>query len=53
VRRLRRLHHHLELLAAQTAGEPIPWDTMRYRELRREYERRAQQEREARLARER
>ena len=46
-------HHHLELLAAQTTGKPIAWDTMRYRELRSEYERRARQEREARLARER
>ena len=46
-------HHHLELLAAQTAGKPIAWDTMRFRELKSEYERRAQQEREAQLARER
>src|SRR5262245_26830134 len=46
-------HHHLELLAAQSAGKPIPWDTMRYRELRSEYERRVQQQREAQLARER
>ena len=46
-------HHHLELLAAQTAGKPIAWDTIRYRELKSEYERRAHQEREAQLARER
>jgi uncharacterized protein YndB with AHSA1/START domain len=46
-------HHHLELLVAQIAGKPIAWDTIRYRELKSEYERRAQQEREAQLARER
>ena len=46
-------HHHLELLAAQTAGKPIEWDWKRYRELKCEYERRAQQERQAEVARER
>jgi hypothetical protein len=35
---------------AQVAGNPIAWDTNRYRELRAEYERRAQQRREAELA---
>jgi uncharacterized protein YndB with AHSA1/START domain len=43
-------HHHLEQLMAQVAGNPIAWDTNRYRELRLEYERRAQQRREAELA---
>jgi uncharacterized protein YndB with AHSA1/START domain len=46
-------HHHLELLAAQMAGRPIAWDSIRFRELKSEYERRAQQRREAELARER
>jgi uncharacterized protein YndB with AHSA1/START domain len=46
-------HHHLELLAAQMAGRPIGWDSIRFRELKSEYERRAQQRREAELARER
>jgi uncharacterized protein YndB with AHSA1/START domain len=46
-------HHHLELLVAQTAGAPITWDVNRYRELKSEYERKAQQQREAQLARER
>jgi uncharacterized protein YndB with AHSA1/START domain len=46
-------HHHLEQLMAQVAGNPIGWDPNRYRELRSEYERRAQQRREAELARER
>ena len=35
------------------AGTPIAWDTNRYRELKSEYERRAQQRREAELAKER
>jgi uncharacterized protein YndB with AHSA1/START domain len=43
-------HHHLELLAAQMANRPIGWDTNRFRELRSEYERKAQQRREAELA---
>jgi hypothetical protein len=43
-------HHHLEQLIAQVAGTPIAWDTNRYRELKSEYERRAQQLREAELA---
>jgi uncharacterized protein YndB with AHSA1/START domain len=43
-------HHHLELLVAQVAGTPIGWDVNRYRELKAEYERRAQQQREAELA---
>jgi len=34
------------------AGMPIEWDRNRYRELKAEYERRAQQQREAELARE-
>ena len=46
-------HHHLEQLIAQMAGTPIAWDTNRYRELKSEYERRAQQRREAELAKER
>jgi uncharacterized protein YndB with AHSA1/START domain len=46
-------HHHLEQLIAQMAGRPIGWDTNRYRELKSEYERRAQQRREAELAKER
>jgi uncharacterized protein YndB with AHSA1/START domain len=46
-------HHHLEQLIAQMAGTPISWDTNRYRELKSEYERRAQQRREAELAKER
>jgi uncharacterized protein YndB with AHSA1/START domain len=46
-------HHHLELLSAQVAGRPIGWDSIRFRELKSEYERRAQQRREAQLARER
>jgi uncharacterized protein YndB with AHSA1/START domain len=44
-------HHHLELLVAQVAGSPITWDRIRYRELKAEYERSAQQLREAELAR--
>lgn len=44
-------HHHLEQLIAQMAGRPIGWDSNRYRELKSEYERRAQQQREAELAR--
>jgi len=43
-------HHHLEQLMAQVAGNPIDWDPNRYRELKSEYERRAQQQREAELA---
>jgi uncharacterized protein YndB with AHSA1/START domain len=43
-------HHHLEQLIAQVAGNPIGWDPNRYRELKSEYERRAQQRREAELA---
>lgn len=43
-------HHHLELLVAQVAGSPIEWDWKRYRELKSEYERRAQQQRDAELA---
>jgi uncharacterized protein YndB with AHSA1/START domain len=43
-------HHHLEQLIAQMAGTPIGWDSNRYRELKSEYERRAQQQREAELA---
>ena len=43
-------HHHLEQLTAQMAGRPIGWDSNRYRELKSEYERRAQQRREAELA---
>jgi uncharacterized protein YndB with AHSA1/START domain len=46
-------HHHLEQLMAQIAGNPIDWDTNRYRELKSEYERRSQQRREAELAKER
>jgi uncharacterized protein YndB with AHSA1/START domain len=43
-------HHHLELLTAQVTGRPITWDSIRFRELKSEYERRAQQRREAELA---
>jgi uncharacterized protein YndB with AHSA1/START domain len=43
-------HHHLEQLIAQVGGNPINWDPNRYRELRDEYERTAQQRREAELA---
>jgi uncharacterized protein YndB with AHSA1/START domain len=43
-------HHHLEQLIAQMAGNPIAWETNRYRELKHEYERRAEQLREAELA---
>jgi uncharacterized protein YndB with AHSA1/START domain len=43
-------HQHLEQLIAQVAGMPIAWDTNRYRKLQSEYERRAQQLREAELA---
>ena len=46
-------HHHLELLTAQVAGRPVSWDPIRYRDLKSEYERRAQQRREAQLAKER
>jgi uncharacterized protein YndB with AHSA1/START domain len=46
-------HHHLELLVAQVTGSPISWDRNRYRELKAEYERSAQQRREAELARKR
>jgi uncharacterized protein YndB with AHSA1/START domain len=46
-------HHHLEQLIAQMAGRPIGWDSNRYRELKSEYERTAQQRREAELAKER
>jgi uncharacterized protein YndB with AHSA1/START domain len=46
-------HHHLEQLIAQMAGRPIAWDSNRYRELKSEYERRAQQRREAELAKQR
>ena len=46
-------HHHLELLTAQVSGAPIGWDTKRYRELKSEYERKAQQLREAELAKKR
>jgi uncharacterized protein YndB with AHSA1/START domain len=46
-------HHHLGLLTAQVAGAPIAWDWNRYRELKSEYERRAQQLREAELAKKR
>jgi uncharacterized protein YndB with AHSA1/START domain len=42
-------HHHLEQLMAQMAGSPIGWDPNRYRELKSEYERRAQQRRETEL----
>ena len=45
-------HHHLEMLTAQVAGRPVGWDSIRFRELKSEYERRAQQRREAQLARE-
>jgi uncharacterized protein YndB with AHSA1/START domain len=44
-------HHHLELLSGQVAGTPVNWDVNRYRELKAEYERRAQQQREAELSR--
>ena len=43
-------HHHLEQLIAQVADTPLAWDTNRYRELKSEYERRAQQLRQAELA---
>ena len=43
-------HHHLELLVAQVAGTSLAWDVHRFRELKAEYERRAQQQREAELA---
>lgn len=43
-------HHHLELLIAQVGGTPIAWDWRCFRELKTEYERRAQQLREAELA---
>jgi uncharacterized protein YndB with AHSA1/START domain len=43
-------HHHLEQLTAQVAGRPIGWDSIRFRELKSEYERRAQQRRDAELA---
>jgi uncharacterized protein YndB with AHSA1/START domain len=46
-------HHHLEQLIAQMAGRPIGWDSNRYRELKSEYERKAQQRREAELAKQR
>jgi uncharacterized protein YndB with AHSA1/START domain len=46
-------HHHLELLTAQVVGRPAGWDSIRFRELKSEYERRAQQRREAQLAKER
>jgi uncharacterized protein YndB with AHSA1/START domain len=42
-------HHHLELLAAQASGQKRDWDWNRYTELKKEYERRAQQSREAQL----
>jgi uncharacterized protein YndB with AHSA1/START domain len=42
-------HHHLELLAAQASGQRRDWDWNRYHELKAEYERRAQQTREAQL----
>jgi len=44
-------HHHLEQLVGQMAGKPIAWDPRRYRELKGDYERKAQQRREAELAR--
>jgi uncharacterized protein YndB with AHSA1/START domain len=43
-------HHHLEQLMAQVAGEPIAWDSNRFRELKSEYELKAVQRREAELA---
>jgi len=43
-------HHHLELLSAQVVGRPIGWDSIRFKELQSEYERRAQHRREAQLA---
>jgi uncharacterized protein YndB with AHSA1/START domain len=43
-------HHHLEQLVARIAGAPIAWDSNRYRELKTEYERMAEQRREAELA---
>jgi len=46
-------HHHLELLTGQVAAAPISWDWRRFRELKNEYERRAQQRREAELVNER
>lgn len=30
-------HHHLELLAAQLAGQPVEWDWARFEELYRQY----------------
>jgi uncharacterized protein YndB with AHSA1/START domain len=44
-------HHHLEVLAGHVGGTPVDWDWNRYRELKQEYERRAQQQREAELSR--
>jgi uncharacterized protein YndB with AHSA1/START domain len=44
-------HHHLELLAGQVVDAPVDWDPNRYRELKAEYERRAQQQREEELSR--
>jgi uncharacterized protein YndB with AHSA1/START domain len=46
-------HYHLELLATQIAGGKPDWDWNRFNELKAEYERRAQHEREAELANER
>jgi uncharacterized protein YndB with AHSA1/START domain len=43
-------HHHLEQLMAQVAGEPIAWDSNRFKELKSEYELKAVQRREAELA---
>lgn len=43
-------HHHLEQLMGLVEGTPIAWDTMRFRELKSEYERKIQQQREAELA---
>jgi uncharacterized protein YndB with AHSA1/START domain len=40
-------HHHLEQLMAQVAGEPIAWDSNRFKELKSEYELKAVQRREA------
>jgi uncharacterized protein YndB with AHSA1/START domain len=45
-------HQHLERLVAQLSGTPIGADWARFRELRSEYERKAQPRREAELARE-
>jgi uncharacterized protein YndB with AHSA1/START domain len=44
-------HHHLEVLAGQVSGTPITWDSKRYGELKQEYERKVQQQREAELSR--